>query len=344
MDEGLLSKIYLLFIGSYPGTNGTQNSAQKICKSTGIKKSYLSKIKNYFLSKGYITCDNPKDKVKFYSATLITPPFIDEKSFTGVTPYKFPNFTGVSQGGVFSTSKSQWSAPINAKRDWSDLEGWKYYKMKHETVKYYKDIWFGDPINAKLHFQLTIGKNKSSMTVTFPRMDFENKKEFLDAKKQIWHYASLAMHQVAQHLHIGMKIGDIYLANTKCFDYEAKLRDADSKRMADTVEVTMKYHHGDLYVGRLNFDGSGRCERIEGDVPKWVCDYAEIPAYMNRIHDLENDVGKIKTKIGEHDTDIVRLNEKFELVNQTIDKIMEMMGFFTKNKTKMINTDDGMYH
>ena len=195
MDEKLLTEIYLFFIGSYPGTEGTQYSAQKIVETTGINKHKIRRIKNHFLSEGYITCDNRKDKVKYYSATLITPPFLTENNFTGVTPYKLHFFTGVSQGGVpeplkpglFTTSKSQWSAPINAKRDWSDLKGWKSYEMKNGTVKYYREIHFGKPVDENLHFQLTIGKNKSSMTITFPRTEYDNKTDFLNAKQQIRH-------------------------------------------------------------------------------------------------------------------------------------------------------------
>jgi len=309
--------IYEMAIGQHESTGGYKLNTTKIAKVLGKSRQHVSKTILTLVKQGYLTCDNPRDKVKFYSPTKKSPKIIEKrltkkaKNVTGSTPGLSTDLTGGSLGRVFSTSKSQWSCPVSYLNE-KDLKGWKKIKLAKGVNKYTKEYLFTDPFPTILHFQV-MGKKNYTMTLTIPSVEFEDKEDFMGAKDQIQDYAASAMKFITKKYHMAM---DIRLLRLSSCDFEARLRDADIKNFIDTAQVIIKYHKGDKYVGMISFDGSGGIDKIESDVPKWVVDYVELPTFSQRLMDLEKRIPDI----------IDRSMEKLETgLGQRIDNIFNVV-------------------
>lgn len=57
--------IYEIAIGQHESTGGCQRNGSDIAEILGKSRQYVSKILTKLVKQGYITCDNPEDKVKF---------------------------------------------------------------------------------------------------------------------------------------------------------------------------------------------------------------------------------------------------------------------------------------
>lgn len=323
--ESTIQLIYELAIGQHESTGGYKLNAAKIAKVLGKSKPYISKVIKKLIKQGYLTCDNPRDKVKFYSPTKKSPKIIKKrltkkaKNVTGSTPNKLTNFTGGSAGRVFSTSKSQWSCPVSYINE-KDLKGWKKTRMANGVNKYIKEYLFTDPFPTILHFQV-MGKKNYTMTLTIPSVEFEDKEDFIGAKDQIQDYAAGAMKFISKKYHMAM---DLRLLRLSSCDFEARLRDADIKNFIDTAQVIIKYHKGDRYVGTISFDGSGGIDKIESDVPQWVVDYVELPTFSQRLNQLEKKVPELIAEI--IDKSMEKGMQKIETgIEQRIDNLFNVV-------------------
>lgn len=286
--------IYEMAIGQHESAGGLPRNGSDIAGILGKSRQYVSKILTKLIKQGYITCDNPRDKVKFYSPTKKSPK-IDKKRLTknaknatGSNPVMPTEFTGGSLGSVFSTSKSQWSCPVTHFNE-SNLVGWKKMRLANNVFKFTKGYLFSEPFPTVLHFQV-VGKRNFTMTLTFPPVEFKNKDDFLGAKEYIQDYAVSAMKFISRKYHMVM---DLRLLRLSSCDFEARLKDADIKNFIDTAQVIIKYHKGNIYMGKISFDGSGGVDRIESDVPKWITDYVELPSFSQRLNELEKRIPEI---------------------------------------------------
>jgi len=294
--------IYLLLIGKYEEENQQCYSAKKIAKFLGVSKQYVSKVIKEFKNTGYITCDNPHARTKFYSPTRKKPKFLvnqnSQKLVNHSSTVNLGNFTESSRGGVFSTSKSQWSCPIENLSTVRNLDQWKSYSMRNGVVKYYKDYLFSEPINTVLKLQMTIGKNKASMNLVYPPVEFDNEEDFRNFERDIGDYVKQAMHFIAKKYNIGMDVTNVYIPGENGVDYETPLRDADKKMIQLFMPMECKYVE-DGVEKKIMYDGSGGLLRCEGSTPEIPIEYASLPYIHKEVMEGIEEIRKFSVEIRE---------------------------------------------
>lgn len=311
--------LYLLLIGEYEEINPQRYCAKNVAKFLGVTRQYVSKVINKDLIKNrYITCDNPHARTKFYSSTCKKPSFLvnqnSQKSVNHFSPSNPANFTGSLQGGVFSTSISQWSCPIENLSKVRGLDQWKSYNMCNGVVKYYKDYLFSEPINTFLKFQITIGKNKATMNLVYPRMEFDNKEDFRNFERDIGDYVKQAMHFIAQKYNIGMDVTKIYIPRKNGVDYETPVRDADQKMIQAYIPMESKYME-DGIEKKIMYNGSGGIVKCEGSTPEIPIQYLSLPFIFKEVM-------KVAEKIVKSTEEIMKLKELL-IVGRELDKNFE---------------------
>lgn len=291
-------EIYLLAIGSHKYGGGYHYTATSIANFLDMSQSYVCRVIREFLSEGVIVLDKTKTKPRLFSATRKSPLEnfkIIEKKAMGITPVNLTDITGYERGRVFTTSHTSWSCPLNFIPDDLEKHGWQRKEMAYGSIQYCKKIYFQEPINAPLLFQI-IGKRKFTITVLIPPFTFDDLEEFKNGKVIISDYVKMALKSISQKYHIAMTLSNTYLSNG---EFEHPLRDADVKQFIETAQVTIKYHKGLKYIGKLEFNGSGKVDCIESDLPEWITDYAEIPSFRKNLEELQEEVSEMKKELPE---------------------------------------------
>lgn len=310
-------EIYQYLIGSHPYGGGKKFCASSIAGFLGVSRSYVSRITRKLTKGRYLVKANHHSKPILYSATKQKPPVnkfttIHQKP-RGSTPEDVNQFTGGSEGGAFTTSKSQWSIPI--KKPPAIVEGWKVKELKNGVKQYYKKIWFEDPVNAPVLFQI-VGKNKFTMTLTFPRFTFESIENFRNSRDIVRDFAKMAFRYASQRYKIPLRVNDTTFSSG---DFEHPLREVDIKNFIDTATVTINFKNGFQHVGKLDFDGSGRVDNIESDIPDWIADYSEIPSFSRRLQNLEHGFEQV------FDRYFTKINHRIEEIIE--EKMSQMMQY-----------------
>jgi hypothetical protein len=303
--------IYRFLCGTHPHGGGYQFTITKIARFLEVSPSYVYRIVRQLLAEEYITKDITGTNNIVYSPTKKSPPAVftkNEEKPTGVNRSNELKTTGVSLGSQnntikcidelsnFSVSKSQWAVPVSflPLYDKRFCDFWKETRMANGVKKYSKDYFFGDPVNAPLSFSI-IGKRNFKLIVTMPRWNFETKKDFLSARDIIGDFARMAIRFISKKYHFRI---DIYGCEMITGDFEHPLRPGDMKKFIDSAQVIIKYHKNKKYIGNLQFDGSGKVDRIESDCkPEWIHNYAEIPLFNERVRALEEQFSKIEKNI-----------------------------------------------
>ncbi|MEF8880149.1 MAG: helix-turn-helix domain-containing protein [Candidatus Thermoplasmatota archaeon] len=310
-------EIYQYLIGSHPYGAGKHFSASQIAGFLGVSRSYVHRIKRQLNKEGYIFPLNRKTTPKIYNSTKKQPPkdlfTKPKKTSRGSSPVGVNNFTGVSRGGSLTTSKSRWSCPIE--KPPRNLKGWTVKTLKNGVKHYYKKILFDKPIDAPVLFQI-VGKNKFTMTLTFPGFTFDSIGDFRSSRELVKDYAKMAFRYVSQLFKIPMRVKHTRYSSG---DFECPLRDVDIKRFIDTATVTINFKNGLSHVGKLDFDGSGRVDKIESDIPDWIADYSEIPNFSRRLQTLE------KSFEGVFDRYFSEINKRIEEI--VTEKFNEMFSY-----------------
>jgi len=294
--------VYVLLIGKYGEENPQCYTAKRIAKFLGVTKQYVSKVIKELKKAGYITCDNPHARDKFYSPTRKKPKSlvnqISQKSVNHFSPNSPANFTGSSQGGVFSTSKSQWSCSIENLSAVRNLDQWKSYNMCNGVVKYYKDYLFSEPVNTILRLQITMGKKKATMTLIYPRMEFDNEEDFKNFECYIRDYVKSAMHFIAKKYNIGMDVTKVHIAGKNGVDYETPLRDADKKMIQSYIPMESKYMENGI-ENKIMYNGSGGIIKCEGNTPEIPIQYLSLPFIFKEFMKATKEVVKATEEIME---------------------------------------------
>jgi len=314
-------EIYQYLVGTHPYGAGKQFCPARIAEFLGISKSYVSRITRKLVSEKYIVKINPGSKPILYSSTRQKPPvhkftYADEKSTTP-TPGQVNHFTtppgrGVSEQGSFTTSKSRWSCSIESLP--SDLSGWTVKELRNGVKQYYKKILFGKPIDDVVVFQI-VGKTKFTMTLTFPRFTFDSIGNFRNSRDIIRDFAKMAFRHVSQRFRIPLKVKHTHFSSG---DFEHPLRDVDIKNFIDTATVTINFKNGFQHVGKLDFDGSGRVDNIESDIPDWIADYSEIPSFSRRLQSLEKGFEQV------FDRYFTKINHRIEeIIEEKMNQMMQ---------------------
>lgn len=249
----------------------------------------------------YIVCDNDEARYKTYSTTQRKAKFlVNKKSKSSVnrfSPNKLKNQTGYSQGGVYSTSKSQWACPINDLSKNRNIEDWKSYAMKNGVIKYYKDYLFSEPVNCVLKFQMTIGRKKASMTMVFPTVKFDDEEELINFEKDVGFYVKSAMKFMAKKYNIGMDVSQVHIAGDSGVDYETKVRGVDKELIAAFVPIETSYMENGVKK-KIMYDGSGGVLNCEGNKPDIPIKYSSLPVIHNDAlkwsHKVKNSVQEIR--------------------------------------------------
>lgn len=317
-------EIYQYLIGSHPYGAGKHFSASRIAKFLGVSKSYIHRIKRQLNQEGFIFPLNRKTTPKMYSSTKKQPPediFTEpQKSSRGFTPVEVNNFTGGSRGGSFTTSKSRWSIPIE--RPPRNLKGWTVKTLRNGVKHYFKKFFFEKPVDAPVLFQI-VGKNRFTMTLTFPSFSFDSTENFRSGRRLVRDYAQMAFRYVSQRCRIPLKVKDTRYSSG---DFECPLRDSDIKRFIDTATVTINYKDGLEHTGKLDFDGSGKVDNIESDVPDWVADYSEIPSFSRRLQSLEENFESV------FDVYFSKINKRVEeIISQKLEEMLSYDSDFKKD-------------
>jgi len=310
--------IYLFLTGKHPDGNGKHFVCKNIASFIEVSESYVRRIRRELLSDGYI---KPIGKCKSPEMYETTKKYVEdefrktEESLTHLTSKELNHLTQHQRRGVFTTGKTRWSVPligldpINNK---DFLKHWKKTSLKHNVSQYEKKWLFGEPVNCPLSFQI-VGKKEWTMTVTFPRWAFDNKKDFNRAEDIIGEYARAALKFMAQRYHVNIRTIDVYKSSG---DLEHPLRESDIKKFIDNAQIIIKYHRKKKYVGKLSFDGSGKVDRIETDkYPQWIINYAEIPFFNTRLNEMEEKMGNM----------IESFEEKMATMQATMDRMEQML-------------------
>jgi hypothetical protein len=291
-------EIYLFAVGSHKYGGGYHWDALKIANTLDVSMSYVCRVFRQLLHDGFITPTKAKTKPKLYEPTKRSPLkqfTLIEKMATGITPVNLADSTGHERGRVFTTSNTSWSCSLNYIPDDLEKHGWQRKEMAYGSIQYCKKIYFQEPINAPLLFQI-IGKRKFTITVQVPPFTFDDLEQFNDSKVIILDYVKMALKTISQKYHIAMTLSKTYLSNG---EFEHPLRDADIKQFINTAQVTIKYHKGLSYIGKLEFNGSGKVDRIESNLPEWIADYAEIPSFRKNLEELQKEISEIKKELPE---------------------------------------------
>jgi len=299
---------------------------KKIAKFLGVTKQYVSKVIKEYINEGHLIFDNKKDKCKFYSPTRKKPKFLVnqkiQKSVNHFSPVQPVDFTGSSQDGVYSTSKSQWSCPIQNLTKKRDFQQWESYPMKHGTVKYYMDYFFSDPVNTILRFQITAGKNNATMTLVFPPVRFDNEEDFRNFERDVGDYVKRAMRYIAKKYNIGMVVADAHIApkknGGKCVDYETQVREVDKKIIQPFVPMESKYMEKGVQK-KIMYDGSGGIIKCEGNTPETAIQYLSLPKiyqeFIEYKKQIENEI-KEMVSFAKEITDVTKqFNELKNLIS-----------------------------
>jgi len=317
-------EIYQYLIGTHPYGAAKNFCPNNISRFLGVSRSYVSRVAKEMYSEGFIIRINRKSKPHLYTSTKKKPPvhkFTNiEENFTTPSPDDVNHFTTPPRPGSFTTSKSRWSCKLE--RLPADLSGWTVKELCNGVKHYYKKIYFDKPIEGPVLFQI-VGKNKFTMTLTFPNFTFDTIDNFRNSRDIIRDFAKMAFRHVSQRFKIPMK-----LSNTKYSsgDFERPLRDVDIKQFIDTATVTINFKDGYKHVGKLDFDGSGRVENIESDIPDWIADYAEIPNFSKRLKGLESNFETIFDKY------FTEINKRIEeIVEEKFNQMLNYQSDFKDN-------------
>lgn len=322
-------EIYQFLVGTHPYGAGKQFCPTSIAKFLDVSKSYVCRITRQLFDEGYIVKISGRSKPQLYTSTKKKPSTkeftFDEEKSTTPTPEKVNQFTTpsrhrLSSEGSFTTSKSRWSCPIE--RPPRNLKGWTVKELRNGVKQYYKKILFDKPIDAPVLFQI-VGKNKFTMTLTFPGFTFDSIDQFRKSRDIVQDFAKMAFRHISQRFKIPMRVNNTRYSSG---DFEHPLRDVDIKNFIDTATVTINFKNGLQHVGKLDFDGSGKVDKIESDIPDWIADYSEIPSFSRRLQTLENSFESIFEK---YFTDINKRIE--EIVSEKFNEMFSYNSDFKKD-------------
>ena len=315
--------------GKHPDGDGKHFVCKNIASFIEVSESYVRRIARELLAEGYVKHLGDIKSPQMYERTkkCAEDEFRqDEESLTHLTPKELNHLTQHQRRRVFTTGKTRWSVPaigldpINNK---NFIKYWKKTSLKYNVSQYKKKWLFGQPVNCPLTFQI-VGKDKYTMTVTFPRWAFDNKEHFERAEDIIGEYARSALKFMAQRYNFNINTFDVYKSSG---DLEHPLRESDIKKFIDNAQIIIKYHHKKKYVGHLSFDGSGKVDRIEADKhAQWIVNYAEIPFFNTRINDMEKNMEKMVDLFEER---IGKMQSSFEdkMINMqaSMDRMEQML-------------------
>jgi len=312
--------------GKHPDGGGKHFVCREIASFIEVSESYVRRISRQLLADGYIKYLGKFKSPQLYERTkkCVEDEFRqDEESLTHLTSKELNHFTQHSRRRVFTTGKTRWSVPaigldpINNK---NFIKNWKKSSLKNNVSQFEKKWLFGEPVNCPLTFQV-VGKNKYTMTVTFPRWAFDNKEHFLRAEDIIGEFARSALKFMAQRYNFNINTFDVYKSSG---DLEHPLRESDIKKFIDNAQIIIKYHHKKKYVGQLSFDGSGKVDRIEADKhAQWIANYAEIPFFNTRLNEMEEKMGNM----------IESFEEKMNAMQASMDRMEQMLSQPSKQLT-----------
>ena len=279
-------EIYQYLVGTHPYGGGKSFNPSIIAKFVKKSKSYVCRVTRQLNEEGFIIKIRRKTTPQLYMLTKKKPDYDfkftdDEKSSGGVSPVEVNQIRGGSGGSPFTTSKSQWSCPINEPP--ANDRGWSLKTLRNGVKHYYKEVYIDKPIGKKVLFQI-VGKKNFTMTVTFPNFTFESIENFRNSKEIVRYLAMKAFRTVSRADKIPLKVKETRYSSG---DFEHPLRDVDVKNFIETATVTINFKNGFKHVGKLDFDGSGKVDRIESDIPEWIADYSEIPSFSRRLQDVE---------------------------------------------------------
>ena len=317
-------EIYQYLVGTHPYGGGKSFSPSKIADFLKKSRSYVYRITRQLEDEAFIYPIRRKTTPRLYNSTKKRPPVEKwftkpEKSSGGVPPVGVNHFRGGSGGSPFTTSKSQWSCPISEppKKD----SGWAVKTLKNGVKHYFKEVYIDKPIGKKVLFQI-VGKNNFTMTVTFPNFSFESIDNFRNSREIVKHLAMKAFRTVSRADKIPLKVKETRYSSG---DFEHPLRDVDIKNFIDTATVTIKFKDGFKHVGKLDFDGSGKVEKIESDIPDWIADYSEIPSFSRRLQNVEK---KFNTAFDDY---FLKINKAIE---RTVSEKLDEMFTYNPNFKK----------
>jgi len=282
--------IYLLATGQYDEVNTKKYYAKNISRFLRVTKQYVSKALNEMCTKGFLICDDKHAKLKNYSPTYKKPSFLVNQNLTALVNHSFPNkfekSTGSSQPGV---SKSQWKCPIKDLSKVRDLGDWKSYQMKNGVFKYFMNYDFDEPINNKIHFQMTVGPKNGTMTIVYPKTTHNNREDMYNFEKETRFYVIRVIKKIKKIYNIGMRPEEVVLIKDdngiKSVEHEAELRKEDKNLIKNYVPIEGTYYDNGV-LKKISYNGSGGRLNCESSHPEVIDYYLELPSFFLMLSDL----------------------------------------------------------